>query len=203
MQFLIHLLPVSSGFHFYTHAFRSLLRIFCALPIVHDTSSMNAKLSSATTSFLWRHTNTCKNHGYNDVADDLRWQPFRAEDSAPAPYEEGQKGRKGQTCSDHTYRTVSSRPRGVQSLVQIGAEMWICVRYKLTNKLWALCIRLLTVTPIVNTSVSIYHPFGISFHQVYSSLCFTNCKLTKCFIAAFPNCFSQLCGSQLYRVLLW
>jgi len=47
LQFLIHLLPVSSGFHFYTHAFRSLLRVLYALPIVHDTSSKNAKLSSA------------------------------------------------------------------------------------------------------------------------------------------------------------
>jgi len=136
LQFLIHLLPVSSGFHFYTHAFRSLLRVFYALPTVHDTSSKNAKLSSATTSFPWHHTNISKNHGYNAVADDLRRQPFRAEDSAPAPYEEGQKGRKGQTFSDHTYPTVSSRPRGrcVQSLVQIGSEMWICIGYKQTNK---------------------------------------------------------------------
>jgi len=41
-----------------------------ALPIVYDTSSKNAKLSSATTLFPWRHTNTSKNHGYNAVADD-------------------------------------------------------------------------------------------------------------------------------------
>ena len=46
------------------------LRLFYALPVVHDTSSKNAKLSSATTSFPWRHTNTSKNHGYNAVADD-------------------------------------------------------------------------------------------------------------------------------------
>jgi len=142
LQFLIHLFPVSSGFHFYTHAFRSLLRVFYALPKVHDTSSKNVKLSSATTSFTWRHTNTSKNHGYNavaddscrtrkcrllqrtfpwrhtnssknhgynTVADDLRLEPFRAEDSALASYEEGQKG---QTFSDHTYPTVSSRPKG-------------------------------------------------------------------------------------------
>jgi len=64
-----------------------------ALPIVHDTSSKNAKLSSATTSFPWHHTNTSKSHGYNAVADDSRRQPFRAEDSATAP-DEGQKGRK-------------------------------------------------------------------------------------------------------------
>jgi hypothetical protein len=36
---------------------------FYALPIVHDTSSKNAKLSSATMSFPWRHTKTSKNHG--------------------------------------------------------------------------------------------------------------------------------------------
>jgi len=43
---------------------------FYALRIVHDTSSKNAKLSSATTSFPWRHTATSKNHGYNAFADD-------------------------------------------------------------------------------------------------------------------------------------
>jgi len=54
----------------------------------------------------------------------------------PLPDEEGQKGRKGQIFSDHAYSTVSSRPRGrcVQSLVQIGLEMWICIRLKQTNK---------------------------------------------------------------------
>jgi hypothetical protein len=46
-----HFLPVSSGFHFYTGAFRSLLRVFYALPTVQDTSNKNAQLSSATTSF--------------------------------------------------------------------------------------------------------------------------------------------------------
>jgi len=39
--------------------------------------------------------------------------------------------------------------------------------------------------------------------QVYLSLCFTNCKLTKCFIAAFPNYFSQLCESRLCVALTW
>jgi len=135
LQFLIHLLPVSSGFHFYTHAFRSFLRVCYVLPIVHDTSTKNAKLSSATTSFPWRHTNTSKYHGYNAVADESRRQPFRAEDSAPAPDEERQKDRKGQTFSDRTYPTVSSRRRGrcVQSLVEISSEMWICIRHKETN----------------------------------------------------------------------
>jgi len=103
---------------------------FYALPILHDTSSKNAKLSSATASFPWRHTNTSNNHGYNAVADDSRRQPFRAEYSAPTPDEEGKKGRKAEIFSEHTYPTVSSRPRGrcVQSLVQTGSEMWIYIR---------------------------------------------------------------------------
>jgi hypothetical protein len=116
----------------HTHSVHS-TAFFYALPIVHDTSSKNAQVSPATTSFPWRHTNTSQNHGYNAVADDSRRQPFRAEDSALAPGE-GQKGTKDQTFSDHIYPTVSSRTRGrfVQSLVQIGSEMWICIRYKQT-----------------------------------------------------------------------
>jgi hypothetical protein len=69
LQFHIHLLLVSSGSHFYTHAFCSLHGVFYALSRVHDTSSKNAQVSHATTSFPWRHTNTSKNHGYNAVAD--------------------------------------------------------------------------------------------------------------------------------------
>jgi hypothetical protein len=37
VQFIIYFLPVSSGFHFYTHAFRSLFRVFYALRTVHIT----------------------------------------------------------------------------------------------------------------------------------------------------------------------
>jgi len=43
---------------------------FYALPIVHDTSSKNAQVSPATTSFPWHHTKSCNNHGYNAVADE-------------------------------------------------------------------------------------------------------------------------------------
>jgi len=64
------LAPRLIRFPFYTHAFRSLLRVFYALPLVHGTFSKNAKLSSATTSFPWRHTNTSKNRRYNAVADE-------------------------------------------------------------------------------------------------------------------------------------
>jgi hypothetical protein len=55
----------------HTHAFRSLLRVLYALSTVHDTSSKNAELSSATVSFPWRQK-TSKYHGYNAVADFLR-----------------------------------------------------------------------------------------------------------------------------------
>jgi len=50
---------------------------------------------------------------------------WHSQDLALAPDEKGQKARKGQIVLDHTYSTVSSRPRGrcVQSLVQIGSEM--------------------------------------------------------------------------------
>jgi len=52
------------------------------------------------------------------------------------PTKKVKKVEKGQTFSDHIYTMVSSRRRGrcVQSLVQIGSEMLICIRYKLTNK---------------------------------------------------------------------
>jgi len=43
---------------------------------------------------------------------------------------------KGQILWVHTYPTTSSRRRGrrVQISVEIGSEMWICIRYKETNK---------------------------------------------------------------------
>jgi hypothetical protein len=37
LQFILYFLPVSSGFHFHTHAFRSLIRVFYALRTVHIT----------------------------------------------------------------------------------------------------------------------------------------------------------------------
>jgi hypothetical protein len=96
-------------------------------------------------------------HGYNAVADDLprqpssvgwllsrqpssvgwllRRQPSSILESALARDKEGQKCREGETFWVHTYPTVCSRPwrRYVPSLVQIGSEIWICMRYKLTN----------------------------------------------------------------------
>jgi len=56
VQFIIHFLPISSGFHFHTHAFRSLLCVFYALRTVHVTS-------------VTSHQHTL-HHGYNAVAGD-------------------------------------------------------------------------------------------------------------------------------------
>jgi len=42
VQFISHFLPVSSGFHFHTHAFRSLLRVFIAQPTVRDVTPAHA-----------------------------------------------------------------------------------------------------------------------------------------------------------------
>jgi len=43
---------------------------------------------------------------------------------------------KGQILWVHTYHTTSCRRRGrrVRSSVEIGSEMWICIRYTQTNK---------------------------------------------------------------------
>jgi len=115
VHFISHLLPVSSGFHFHTHAFHSLLRVFIAQPTC-VTSHQHA-----------RH------RGHNAVA--WRRQPATAHELAPAPDKIGRKGGKGEILWANTCPPVSSRPRWrcVQSLVPIGSEMWICVRYKQTN----------------------------------------------------------------------
>jgi len=42
VQFISHFLPVSSGFHFHTHAFHSLLRVFVAQPSVCDVTAARA-----------------------------------------------------------------------------------------------------------------------------------------------------------------
>ena len=93
--------------------------------------------SPSATSCRWHHTNTSWNHGYKGIAENgragshlvpmiLQWPPKK---KVP-------KGRRGQEFQVHTYPTVSSRPRGrcVQSLVQIGSEMWICISFIHTYK---------------------------------------------------------------------
>jgi len=81
--------------------------------------------------------NTRKNHGYNVVVEvSCAGSHVVPRILHSLPTMEVKKVEKGQTFSDHTYPTVSSRRRGrcVQSLVQIDSEMWICIRYKQTNK---------------------------------------------------------------------
>jgi hypothetical protein len=56
VQFIIHFLPVSSGSQFHTHAFRSLLCVFCVLITVHVTP-------------VTSHQHM-PHHGYNAVAGD-------------------------------------------------------------------------------------------------------------------------------------
>jgi len=62
------------------------------------------------------------------------------------PDKEGQKGRKGQAFSDHTYPTVPSRPR--ERCAKFGSDCFGNVNLykvqtnKLTNKLSAVYIRL-------------------------------------------------------------
>jgi hypothetical protein len=54
LQFIIYFLPVSSGFHFHTHSFRSLFRVFYALCTVHITPVTSHQQAPQ--------------HGYNAVA---------------------------------------------------------------------------------------------------------------------------------------
>jgi hypothetical protein len=42
VQFVSHIHPISSGFHFHTHAFRSLLRVLIAQPTVPDVTPARA-----------------------------------------------------------------------------------------------------------------------------------------------------------------
>jgi hypothetical protein len=54
LQFIIYFLLVSSGFHFHTHVFRSLCRVFYALRTVHITPVTSHQYAPQ--------------HGYNAVA---------------------------------------------------------------------------------------------------------------------------------------
>jgi len=77
--------------------------------------------------------NTCKNHGYNAAAEvSCAGSHVVPRILHSFPTKKVKKVEKGQTFSDRTYPTVFSKPRGrcAQSLVQIGSEMWICIRYK-------------------------------------------------------------------------
>ena len=81
--------------------------------------------------------NTCKNHGYNAAAEvSCAGSHVVPRILHSLPSKKVKKVEKGQTFSNHTYPTVSSRRTGrcVQSLFQIGSEMWICKRYQQTKK---------------------------------------------------------------------
>jgi len=67
LQFIIHFLPVSSGFHIVTRTFHSLLRIVYALPTAQGNCSTNAQLSSVL-SRMTRSASRLLDHGYNAVA---------------------------------------------------------------------------------------------------------------------------------------
>jgi hypothetical protein len=95
------------------------------------------------TSRPWRHTNTA----YNAVAADSgagSHLPRTNRDSLQTKYIE--KVGKFEILWFHTYPTTFSIPRGrrVQSLVQIGPEMWICISSIQTNKHSSLYIRFKT-----------------------------------------------------------
>jgi hypothetical protein len=160
---------------------------------MHDNSSKKAKLSSATTPFPWNHTNTSKNHGYNAVADDSRRQPFRAEDSAPAPDKVGQKVRKGENVLDHTYPTSRPRGRCVHSLVEIGSEMWICIRYKQTNiQLYIYKMTLFNISLLLCIGLlSVLFPSHLPIRTLYVIFFSHISEISTVFLTSRAACLSQ------------
>jgi len=107
---------------------------FYALPIVHDTSSKKAKVSSATTLFPWRHINTSKNHGYNPAADDSHRHLFRAEGSAFLPTKKFKRVEKVKHF--RTIYNLRSFPDKCEICAKLGSDCFTNVRlYKVqTNK---------------------------------------------------------------------
>jgi hypothetical protein len=78
VQFIIYFFPVSSGFHFHKHAFRSLFCVFYTLRTVHITPVTSHQYAP--------------HHGYNAVAGQFwRRQSSTAQESAPAPDKIGRK----------------------------------------------------------------------------------------------------------------
>jgi hypothetical protein len=126
-----------------------------------------------------------------------RWQPSTVHESAPAPDQIGRRGGKGEMLWAHTYPTVSSRPRGrrVQSLVPIGSEMWICMRYKQTYKHLSLYIRLysfiLFCFALFLFDVTLFY-FSISlfiYFILYCSLLYTLIYFHQTLFCATILCF--------------
>jgi len=130
LQFIIHFLPVSSGFHF-THMHSVHFSAFS----MHYPQCKTLPVRRRNCRLLQRHARdvTVTHAAITDITLS-RMTLAPAQDLTLAPDRRGWKGR-GQILWVHTYPTVSSRPRGrcVQSLVQIGSEMWIFIRYKQIN----------------------------------------------------------------------
>jgi hypothetical protein len=96
VQFIIYFLPVSSGFHFYTHAFRSLIRVFYALCTVHITPVTSHQYAL--------------HHGYNAVVGQCGAGSHQLRRNLHLFQTKlGRKGGKGEMLWAHTGPTVSSR----------------------------------------------------------------------------------------------
>jgi hypothetical protein len=112
----------------------SLLYTIPAMQLLTTPTHTSPLLSSANTSPSLH--GTAHNHRYYAVVEYSSAAILLVSTRlcARSP-ENGGKGQKAQKLWVHTYRTVYSRPSGrcVQSLVQIGSEMWICIRYTQTN----------------------------------------------------------------------
>jgi hypothetical protein len=127
--------------HTHTHTWLSASARLPTTPLLYTSPEIqllttpthtSSILSSANTS---PHLNpTAHNHGYYAVADYSIAAILSAGLCARSP-ENDEIGQKCQKLWVHTYPTVSSRLRGrcVQSLIQIGSEMWICIMYKHTH----------------------------------------------------------------------
>jgi len=93
--FITHVHPVSSGFHFHIHAFRSLLRLFIAQSTVRDiTPAPAASRIKRSSVAVWRRQLSTA-HQVGSANDKI-----------------GRKGGKGEILWAHTYPTISFRPRG-------------------------------------------------------------------------------------------
>jgi hypothetical protein len=145
IEAVIHYLLPSCRISFpYLHTCSTFTSPRC-LCISHSARHFNGQVSSATwrtilgafvvcyiTDDSWRKCRLL-DHGYNAVAmtlgpaaSTLHWLLT----------EDDENVEKGQIMWVHTYPTTSSRrrERRVQSSVEIGSEMWTCIKYIQTNK---------------------------------------------------------------------
>jgi hypothetical protein len=125
----------TSGTH--TRDFQ-LQHIFPQAPLLYTIPAIQLLTTPTHTSTLLLSANvspplhpTAHNHGYYAVADYSSAAILSPRLCSRSP----ENDEKGQIFWVHTHPTVSSRPRGryVQSMLQSGSEMWICMRYKHTH----------------------------------------------------------------------